>query len=231
MLIRDALSSLVRSAVKVPKKRLGLLAKIAKDLVAENVYGKEFYDNYLNARTKAVRKFVIKRNENGHVVVNIQGVELTGAEEIENFEENTICFRELVRECFLSAIYNAEHCLIHGWSYEVAFVQGNEIANPSRRTINNLRNLGEKYGYGRPVAGFVPRIIEEMGNDPVLMKEFENVYCLHEPIPIIVSGFPREFSLCINNGSIYAKNLTKTNLLIDGSILFMFPIVDKMFEG
>ena len=60
---------------------------------------------------------------------------------------------------------------------------GREIERESDRTTTNLRDRGMKhYGYGKPLAGFIPRVREALSDKQ--MEELGIYYAtaLHEPI-------------------------------------------------
>lgn len=119
--------------------------------------------------------FSFERNKYGHIVVPIIGLDLFGALEIARLEAAGYRLSEWAKSCFLSTkanSYDANHRLVAGREYRIALMPGKEIEKNSDRTTENLRKRGmEHYGYGKPLAGIVPRIrevvsdkqLEEMG--------------------------------------------------------------------
>jgi hypothetical protein len=126
-----------------------------------------------------------ERNSNGHIVITFAGLDLTGAEEIARLEAARYRVGDYAKSCFKSTnpdSYDANHRLVAGQTYKVALVLGKEIERNSDRTTANLRKLGEKYGYGKPLAGLIPRIRETVSDE--MMKEMEIWYIasLHDTI-------------------------------------------------
>lgn len=184
---KNMLDPIIRALVGVPESRLGVVADIANRLNSD--CGEEW-----DARFKAVLReglttpvpaTVFDRNEHGHIVITFTGLDLVGADEIKRLEDAGYRIGDYAKSCFWSTNadgYNKNHRLVVGQTYKIALVPGKEIKLQSERTTANLRKLGEKYGYGKPLGGHIPRIRESVSDE--LMKEMGFVYIasLHDPI-------------------------------------------------
>ena len=127
-----------------------------------------------------------ERNEHDHVVLTFTGLDLTGAAEIEQLESAGHRVSDYAKSCLLSTrkdSYDKHHRLVAGHIYKVALMPGREIENNSERTTKNLRNRGMKhYGYGKPLAGLIPRVREVLSDKQ--MEELGIWYAVapHDPI-------------------------------------------------
>lgn len=89
------------------------------------------------------------------------------------------------KSCFTSAAadgYDKNHRLVAGQPYKIAIVPGKEIRKDRDRITANLRTLGEKYGYGKPLGGFIPRIREAVSDKQMEDMGVWYIASLHEPI-------------------------------------------------
>jgi len=169
------------NAVILPGERLaGLSADLFHKLQAGSLTLDEFA-----LFTQRKNPFVFERNEHGHVIITFTGLDLTGAQEILRLEAAEYRVGDYAKSCFTSTAddgYDKNHRLVAGQLYKVALVPGKEIERQSDRTTENLRKLGLKYGYGKPLGGHVPRIRESVSDKQ--MEEMGIVYVasLHEPI-------------------------------------------------
>jgi hypothetical protein len=126
-----------------------------------------------------------ERNANGHVVITITGLDLTGAQEVARLKGAEYRVSDDAKSCFESTAtdsYDANHRLVAGQTYKVALVPGKEIEHGFDRTTANLCKLGEKYGYGKPLAGLIPRIRETVSDKQMGEMGIWNIASLHEPI-------------------------------------------------
>lgn len=100
-----------------------------------------------------------------HVVIPIIGLGLTGAQEARRLTDLGFSMDGYAESCLLNekSEYDAKHRLTAGECYQVVLVPINEIKR-SERTTANLQRRGELYGYSRPLAGIVPRILETVSN-------------------------------------------------------------------
>lgn len=184
---KNMLDPIIRALVGVPESRLGVVADIANRLNSDR--GEEW-----DARFKAVLReglaalvpaTVFERNEHGHIILTFTGLDLTGEQEIVRLEAAGYRVGDYAKSCFTSTKadgYDKNHRLIAGQEYKVALVPGKEVARDSDRSTANLRKLGTKYGYGKPLGGHIPRIRESVSDKQ--MEEMGLVYIasLHDPI-------------------------------------------------
>ena len=130
--------------------------------------------------------FAFERNDHGHIIVTVTGLDLNGAQEIERLEAAGYRLSDLAKSCLLSTAadgYDAMHTLVPQHQYQVALMPGKEIARDSLRTPENLRNTGIKtYGYGKPLGGIMPRIRERISDRQMEDMGFRYIAGLHDPI-------------------------------------------------
>ena len=141
--------------------------------------------SHIQAMLEHRNPFTFERNEHGHVIVTFIGLDLTGAEEVERLEGAGYDVGNYAKSCFTSTAddsYDANHRLVAGQAYKVALVPGKEIQKDSDRTTANLRALGAKYGYGKPLAGHVPRVRENVSDKQMEEMEIWYIASLHDPI-------------------------------------------------
>lgn len=182
------------NAVILPGERLAglwedLAHKVRKGVITLNEFA---------LFTQRKNPFEFERNEHGHIVFIVTGLALTGVEEIERLESIGYRVSDYAKQCFMSTksdSYNKKHRLVAGQSYKIALMPGREIEKDSDRTTTNLRKLGmEKYGYGEPLGGHLPRIRETVSDKQMEEMEFQYISTLHEPIkdsdggPIVLSA-------------------------------------------
>lgn len=114
-----------------------------------------------------------ERNEYGHIVLSLDGLDLTGQQEVERLIAAGFRVSDRAKSCLTSTKkdgYDKNHRLVAGERYKIALMPTREIVRDSDRTIDALRTRGiEKYGYGKPLAGIVPRIGESVSDK--LMEE------------------------------------------------------------
>lgn len=130
--------------------------------------------------------FALERNEHGHVVLTFTGLDLTGAAEIERLEAASYRVGGIAKSCLLSTkedSYDKNHRLVAGGIYKVALMPGKEIERDQDRTTVNLRKRGiEHYGYGKPLAGLIPRVREVLSDKQTEELGIWYVAALHDPI-------------------------------------------------
>jgi hypothetical protein len=141
-------------------------------------------------------------NNNGHIVLTIVGLDLTGMREIERLTANGFTVSELVRSCLLSGIYDMDHRLVAGRCYEIALLPTGEIEDDRCRTVAALRRRGiDRYGYGLPRAGFMPRLPEVISSSQMQKMGFEFISVTHDFI-LDSDRAQRVFSECWH-GSVF----------------------------
>lgn len=130
--------------------------------------------------------FALERNEHGHVVLTFTGLDLTGAGEIEHLESANYRVGGIAKSCFLSTkedSYDKNHRLVAGRIYKVALMPGKEIEHEQDRTTANLRKRGTKhYGYGKPLAGLIPRVREVLSDKQMEELGIWYAAALHDSI-------------------------------------------------
>ncbi len=131
--------------------------------------------------------FAFERNEHGHIIVTVTGLDLTGVKEIERLEAAGYILSDYFKSCLLSKkkdSYDKNHRLVADQSYKLALMPGKEIERDADRTTDALRKRGmEKYGYGKPLGGHIPRIRESVSDKQ--MEEMGGAWYiagLHDPI-------------------------------------------------
>ncbi|MBU6388718.1 hypothetical protein KGQ72_02515 [Patescibacteria group bacterium] len=194
---KDMLGSVVRAAVGVPQNRMDVLAKIASAMAADNPAGEAWHARF-KAQLKeglpsieSVPPATFERNEHGHMVFTITGLHLTGAEEIERLQSADYRVGDYARQMLTSERddgYDAKHHLVAGQKYRIVLLPGKHIARDSNRTTSNLRAEAEKFGYGKPLAGIVPRIRETVSDRQIEEMGFGYIAALHEPITVAVGN-------------------------------------------
>ncbi len=139
----------------------------------------------LQAYLERRNPFIFERNEHGHAIITIAGLDLTGAQEIERLEAAGYRVGNYAKSCFTSTKadgYDKNHRLGAGQPYKIALVPGKEISKDSDRSTVALRKLGEKYGYGKPLGGHIPRIREAVSDKQMEEMGFWYIASLHDPI-------------------------------------------------
>src|SRR3989344_4226065 len=142
--------------------------------------------NIMQAVIEHRNPFAFERNQHGHVVLTFTGLDLTGAAEIKRLEAAGYRPTNYAKSCLLSTredSYDKHHRLIAGRIYKVALMPGKEIDIDADRTTVNLQKRGmEYYGYGKSLAGLIPRVREALSDKQ--MEELHVWYAaaLHDPI-------------------------------------------------
>lgn len=127
-----------------------------------------------------------ERNEHGHIMLTFDGLDFTGKQEIERLTAAGFSVSDWAKSCMLSTKkdgYNKNHRLVAGQRYKVALIPTREIERDSDRTTDALRKRGvEEYGYGKPLAGIVPRIRESVYDKQMEEMGFWYIAAPHDPI-------------------------------------------------
>lgn len=134
----------------------------------------------------------LARNQHGHFVVTITGLDLTGAQEIERLESSGYRVSPCAKSVLLRVDtdgYDQRHRLIARQSYQVAIMPGNVIAKGRDRTTENLHKQGFVFGYEKPRAGIMPRIRELVSGEQLKEMGFWYIAGLHDTI-LDSDGFP-----------------------------------------
>lgn len=126
-----------------------------------------------------------ERNQHGHIILTVTGLDLTGAEEIARLEAAGCHVSDWVKSCLVSTekdSYDKNHRLLVQ-SYRIALVLCKEIGKDSNRTTGNFRTHGiEHYGYCKPIAGIVPGILESVSDEKMAEMGIEYIIAPHDPI-------------------------------------------------
>ena len=127
-----------------------------------------------------------ERNEHGHVLLSITGLDLVGEQEVERLEAARFRVGNFAKSCMLSKKkdgYDKNHRLVDGQKYTIALMPTREIERDSDRTTNALRTRGiEKYGYEQPLAGIAPRVREVVSDKQMEEMRFWYIAAPHDPI-------------------------------------------------
>lgn len=130
--------------------------------------------------------FAFERNEHGHIVLTITGLDLTGEQEVERLIAAGFRVGDWAKSCLISTkadSYDKKHRLVAGQIYKIALMPTKEIERDSDRTTEALRKRGiEKYGYGKPLGGIVPRIRESVPDKQMEEMGFWYIAAPHDPI-------------------------------------------------
>lgn len=129
------------------------------------------------------KPLLFSKNEHGHYIIEVTGLNLTGAEEIVRLEQLGFRIRDYAKQCLLSTnpdSYDANHRLEDGKVYKVALVLGREVKK--NRTTANCQAYGSQFGYGKPLAGIQPRIREAVSDKQLEKMGIYYIASLHEVI-------------------------------------------------
>ncbi len=128
---------------------------------------------------------IFERNEHGHIVVEIEGLDLTGEQEVKRLEDGKYRVGNYAKSCFTSTKpdgYDTKHRLVAGQKHKIALVPHKEIKRDADRTTKGLQGLGSKYGYGKPLAGIIPRIRESVSDKQMEEMGFWYIVAFHDTI-------------------------------------------------
>jgi hypothetical protein len=169
----------------------------------------------------------LERNEHGHVIVTVTGLDLTGAQEIERLEAAGCRLSDYAKSCLLSKkkdSYDKNHRLVANQAYKVALMPGKEIPDADR-TTQALRKRGmEKYGYGKPLGGLIPRIRESVSDKQMEDVGIWYIAVLHDPIEDS-GGYPRVLSSDRDGGGRWVKaGWDSPDSRWSGDGAFAFPV-------
>ena len=183
---KDMLGPVIRAAVGVPQNRLEVLAKIASAMAADSPVGNDWHEQLKKLLKEGLALPIdFERNENGHIVFTIIGLDITGAEEIKRIEASGYRIGDWARSCLTSTKadgYDKNHRLVAEKEYKIVLIPGKEIAKDSDRTTKDLQKLAEKYGYDKPLAGIVPRVRESISDKQMEEMGIWYIVALHDPI-------------------------------------------------
>lgn len=126
-----------------------------------------------------------ERNEHGHIVLTITGLDLTGRQEIRRLKDAGFRVSNSMELCLTSEKYGGydKHRLVAAQQYKIALMPTKEIIRDAGRTTDGLReHAAENYGYTKPLAGIAPRIFELLSGKLMEEMGFSYIIILHNPI-------------------------------------------------
>lgn len=130
--------------------------------------------------------FEFERNEHGHIVLTVTGLDLTGEQEIERLEAAGFRISDSASSCLTSTKkdgYDKNSRLVTGQRYKVALMPTREIERNADRTTDVLCTRGlERYGYEKPLVGIVPRICESVSDKQMEEMGFWYIAAPHDTI-------------------------------------------------
>ncbi|MFT5037064.1 MAG: hypothetical protein ACI9VM_000638 [Candidatus Azotimanducaceae bacterium] len=177
------LGSVIRAAVSVPQGRMELLARIASDLANDNAHGDDWFAHYDRVRNEGPPAPQFERNKHGHILFTITGLSLAGQQDIERLTDAGFRISDLAKSCLTSTKqdgYDKCHRLEDGREYKIALVPTKDVGG--NRTTAHAREYGTSFGYGRLLAGGVPRIRETVSDEMMEEMGFWYIAALHDPI-------------------------------------------------
>lgn len=136
---------------------------------------------------------IIDKDDFGHMILKFKGVHLSGAAEIDRLTEFGEKITNDGRSCFTFPTdpnldpemrsYDAKHLLFEGFEYSVALLRTDAIPRNISRTFHSLQMYGMKrYGYGKPIAGLLPRVLEGISSQQMENLELDYICPIHDPI-------------------------------------------------
>jgi len=139
------------------------------------------YNPYVEFEYNSYVEF--ERNEHGHIVLTIIGFNLTGEQEVKRLKDAGFRVNTIVKSCLLSTNYNENHYLVAGQVYKIALMPTPEIEYNIDRTTYALCQRGiEEYGYKKPLAGIIPRILEMVSDKYMDKMGFRYIVAPHDTI-------------------------------------------------
>ena len=155
------------------------------EAIVDKLGGLEGAHAFLRGEQKLV-PVEFERNEHGHIVITITGLDLTGKQEVKRLTAAGFRVSNWAKSCLLSTKedgYDKNHRLVAGQSYKIALMPIREIERGADRTTDALRTRGiEKYGYEKPLAGIVPRIRETVSDKQMEEMGFWYIAAPHDTI-------------------------------------------------
>ncbi len=112
------------------------------------------------------------KNEHGHYVFTITGLNLTGKQEVTRMKEGGVLMSDYDCQIFTSInadSYDVNHRLEDGKEYHLVLIPGREIE--TNRTTANIQEYACGLGYEIPLAGVMPRLREIVSNKQMEQME------------------------------------------------------------
>lgn len=174
--------SLMNTIGTLPGKRL---AGLSADLFHKLQSG-SLTEDELALFVQRKNPFAFERNEHGHIVLTVTGLDLTGEQEVERLIAAGFRVSDWAKSCLTSTKadgYDKKHRLVAGQVYKIALMPTKEIERDADRTTETLRKRGiEKYGYGKPLGGIAPRIRESVSDKQMEEMGIWYIAAPHDPI-------------------------------------------------
>jgi hypothetical protein len=130
-------------------------------------------------------KRLIVKNQHGHYIITVIGLNLTGAEEEarhKNLGGEVGVYAHQVLTSTRPNSYDAKHRLEAGREYRIAVVPGKLVSK--NRTTRTIQSYGASFGYQNVLAGHIPRVREAISNKQ-MEEEMGGIWYiagLHDPI-------------------------------------------------
>jgi hypothetical protein len=168
-----------------------------------------------------------QKNQNGHYVLTLTGASRLGTEEISYLEGLGFVPSDYAKRVLGSTgpdSYDAKHRLAEGQIYQVALVPGRDYkAFGKRRTTKNLQAYGQSFGYGKALAGMIPRVRETVSDEQMEEMGFWYLAGLHDPIE--ADGHPLVlYSDRIGSRRFLFTSWVRPDRGWDGGGAFVFPV-------
>lgn len=172
------------TAVNLPGERLaGLYADLSLKLQKGNLTLDQLALFVQHQNPFLEKSFPFPKNEHGHFLIEVTGLNLTGSEEIVRLEAAGFCIGDYAKSMLTSTkpdSYDATHRLEDGKVYKLAIVPGREVKK--NRTTANLQAYGAQFGYQKPLAGLIPRICESVTDKQMEQMGIRYIAALHDRI-------------------------------------------------
>lgn len=123
------------------------------------------------------------KNEHGHYVVTITGLNLTGKQEATRMKEGGFLVSDYACQILTSInadSYDVNHRLEDGKEYHLVLIPGREIE--TNRTTANIQEYACGFGYEIPLAGVMPRLRETVSDKQMEQMDIYYIAGLHKPI-------------------------------------------------
>jgi hypothetical protein len=123
------------------------------------------------------------KNEHGHYVFTITGLNLTGKQEVTRMKEGGFLLRDPACQILMSTnsdSYDANHRLEDGKEYHLVLILNREIEK--NRTTTNIQKYARSFGYEVPLAGIMPRLRETVLDKQMEQMDIYYIAGLHKPI-------------------------------------------------
>ncbi|PID51937.1 MAG: hypothetical protein CR972_04510 [Candidatus Moraniibacteriota bacterium] len=141
------------------------------------------------------KQLPFSKNEHGHCVFTITGLNITGKQDKARMEESHFRVSKYAGKVLASTnndSYDKNHRLEDGKEYNIVLIPGCEVTK--NRTTANLQAYARSFGYEVPLAGVIPRIREVVSDRQMKQMDIWHIVALHTPIkdtdddPVVLSA-------------------------------------------